>query len=409
MAPEDLLIDEPSPNRPAAPDPAAARSAPGDHVDVPHLVHVFPSCRPGGPPLRMINLINRFGSAYRHSIVSLDHTSDALDDLTPEPDVTFAPAPATGGNLLSSVRAIRGALAELKPDLLLTYNWGAMEWALTNTLFRLAPHLHFESGFGPNEAERQLRRRVLFRRLALRRAVRLVVPSRTLVKIATDIWKLAPDKVCFVPNGVDVARFTASSTPETLDGFRRRPGEIIVGTVAPLRREKNLARLLRAFAAVPEARATRLLIVGEGAERPHIEAVADQLGLRERVCFTGHVADVERAFAALDVYAMSSDTEQMPNSLIQAMASGLPVAATDVGDVRLILPEENRPLVVPKEDEAAFAAALQTLIQDAPLRERLGRGNREHVEATYGMETMLRAYDDLYRLALSHRRGDRSE
>lgn len=406
MASEDLLIDRPSPDRAATPE-AIIEPPPRGEDAVPHLVHIFPSFDPGGVPLRIVNLINLFGAAYRHTIVSLDETVGALDNLAPGRDAAIARAPATGRHLLSTVIAVRSALARLKPDLLLTYNWGATEWALTNTIFRFAPHIHFESGFGPEETERQFRRRILFRRVALRGATRLVVPSQTLVEIATRVWKLAPRKVCYVPNGVDVRRFAVSPGADALPGFDRRPGEIVVGTVAPLRREKNLERLIQAFAALHEPPESRLLIVGEGAERAQLESLVNQLGLQERVVFTGHMDRVERAFALLDIFAMSSDTEQMPNSLLQAMAAGLPVAATDVGDIRPILADANRPFVVPKQDDGALTGALRTLIHDAPLRERLGHGNRERVRAVYSMEKMLDAYDGLYRSAMAHHRGSR--
>lgn len=402
MAAEDRVIDD---GAGAAVAPMETVPAPADaRATTPHLVHIFPSFAPGGVPLRIVNLINLFGSAYRHTIVPLDNAAGAIDSLVPDRDAVVAAAPPKTRNLVASVATIRRALMHLRPDILLTYNWGATEWALTNTLFGFAPHIHFESGFGPEEAERQLTRRVLFRRLALRGATRLVVPSRTLVDIATRAWKLPPDKVCYVPNGVDVERFSAGPKPGGLPGFHRRPEEIVLGTVAPLRPEKNLARLIRGFAAVSGPPASRLLIIGEGRERAGLQRLVDRLGLQERILFTGHVDRVEAAFAELDVFAMSSDTEQMPNSLIQAMAAGLPVAATDVGDIRLILSEANRPFVVPKQDEAALSAALRTLMDDPPLRQRLGHCNRERVRMAYSMEAMLSAYDRLYRVALARRR-----
>ena len=96
------------------------------------------------------------------------------------------------------------------------------------------------------------------------------------------------------------------------------------------------------------------------------------LASRERVTFAGQMLNPERALGLLDVFALSSDTEQMPLSLLEAMAAALPVVATDVGDVRGMLTDDNRRLVVPRDDEPAFTAALSTLLTDATLRRRLG-------------------------------------
>jgi glycosyltransferase involved in cell wall biosynthesis len=263
-------------------------------------------------------------------------------------------------------------------------------------LFPACPHVHLESGFGPEEADGQLRRRALFRRLALARTGLVVVPSQTLVDIATRIWRLDPAKVRHIPNGVDCARFAATPDPGALPGFEKAPGELVVGTVAPLRREKNLGRLLHAFAAAARDMPTRLLILGDGAERPRLEALAAELGLADRVVLAGHVEAVDRAIGLIDVFAMSSDTEQMPNSLLQAMAAGLPVAATDVGDVKRMVATENGPYIVPRDRNEALGDAFRALLCDADARSRLGWANRERARREYGQERMFRAYESVF-------------
>src|SRR5262249_33719656 len=142
-------------------------------------------------------------------------------------------------------------------------------------------------------------------------------------------------------------------------------------TVAALRAEKNVARLLRAVAAVPGC---RLVIVGDGPERPALAALAAGLGIADRVSFAGHQAETPDFYARFDLFALSSDTEQMPLSVIEAMASGLPVAATDVGDVRQMLTAENAPFVTALDD-SALAAAIGALAADGALRRRLGAAN----------------------------------
>jgi glycosyltransferase involved in cell wall biosynthesis len=228
---------------------------------------------------------------------------------------------------------------------------------------------------------------VLARRLLLRRCT-VVLPSRTLWRIARQEWRLPEDRLRYVPNGIDLARFA----PRRREGA---PGEDpVIGTVAALRNEKNLARLLRAFRLLPEGRGARLVIVGDGPERAGLERLAAELGLGGRVRFTGQVDDPARLYAGFDIFALSSDTEQMPLSVLEAMAAGLPVAATDVGDVRDMLAAENTPFVAPC-DEAALAERMRRLLDDPALRAGIGAANRARAERDFDERAMLRAWRGL--------------
>ena len=120
-----------------------------------------------------------------------------------------------------------------------------------------------------------------------------------------------------------------------------------------------------------------------------------KLGLTDRVSFTGHLARPEELLSQLDVFALSSDTEQMPLSLLEAMAMGLPVVATDVGDVRAMLPEAQQEFVVANADEDGLTAAMAALATDASLRQQLGGLNRNRVVASFGNERMFSRYNDL--------------
>ena len=365
-----------------------------------HFLHAFASFNAGGVPIRISNVLNHLGPAVRHTIVAMDGGFAARPHLSPDLNCDLVPVTAEG-NLLRTLSLLRAKLRESSPDLLLTYNWGAIEWALANSLGKGYPHLHFESGFGPEEADGQLTRRVWMRRMALRRMFALVVPSHTLEDLATQVWRIDRRKVHLIPNGVDCARFARPPVVGAVPGFAKAANELIIGTVAPLRPEKNLARLIQAFAAVANGHKARLLIVGDGGERGKLTALAESLGLAERVIFAGHVERVEEVLGWFDVFAMSSDTEQMPNSLIQAMAAGLPVAATDVGDVQRIVAEENAPFIVPKYGESSLARALAHLLEAAPLRAQLGAANRDRARTAYAQDRMFKAYSELYGAALA--------
>ena len=157
-------------------------------------------------------------------------------------------------------------------------------------------------------------------------------------------------------------------------GLRRQGDERLFGTLAGLRPEKNLGRLLRIAALLPDAIPWRLVIAGEGSQRARLEALARERGLAERVVFTGFVDRPGSVLGELDVYVLTSDTEQMPIAVLEAMAVGLPVLATDVGDLRLMLPPASRDACLfARDQEGAFAARLAALLSSTRRTARIGR------------------------------------
>jgi glycosyltransferase involved in cell wall biosynthesis len=268
---------------------------------------------------------------------------------------------------------------------LVTNNWGCIEWAMANTLQPLVRQVHIEDGFGPEERARQLPRRVWTRRLVLRRA-EIVLPSQTLLTLARDVWKLPRRHLHYVPNGIDLARFAPAP---------RAPNSVpVIGTVAALRPEKNLLRLIDAFALLRANLPARLEVAGSGAQLTALQDRVAAHGLQADVGFLGHLADPAPAYRRFDIFALSSDTEQMPIALLEAMASGLAVAATDVGDVAAMLPEASRASVV-SCDAAVLAAALHTLCADPQLRRRLAAANLA-AAAQFDQRRMFDTYRGLF-------------
>src|SRR5690606_2489700 len=134
------------------------------------------------------------------------------------------------------------------------------------------------------EAVHQLRRRITTRRVVLRRTRCVVVPSRNLQRIALEVWRLPPRLVRYIPNGIDVRRFPATPDPALLAQLPPSAERVLVGPVAALRPEKNLPRLLRAFAAAAsEQPQASLVVAGDGGERAGLEDLAHTLGIADRV------------------------------------------------------------------------------------------------------------------------------
>ncbi len=364
-------------------------------ADAPLILHVYATFGIGGTQVRSAAIANRFGARWRHAVVAMDGNTACRERLDPSLDVTFPTVDMRKGDTAGNVLRFRRVLQALRPRTLLTSNWGSIEWAIANTLSLARPlvhHVHAEDGFGPEEHAGQLGRRVLVRRAILRRCT-VAVPSRSLLRVATETWRLDPRRLRYVPNGIDLGRFAAVDGTSWPDESFEGSGPV-VGTVAALRPEKNLARLLRAFRLATADTPGRLVIVGDGPERAGLEALAQELGIARRVRFTGHVAQPQRLYRGVDLFALSSDTEQMPLSVLEAMAAGLPVAATDVGDVRAMLAGENAGFVTPLQD-TALADAIQALSRQPELRRRLGVANRAKAARDYDEEVMFREWAGL--------------
>lgn len=372
----------------------------------PHVLHVFATFCAAGSQVRTAALVNAFGEAYRHTFVVCDGRTEAVALLDPGVQFELAPLPRVEGPL-GMLRAMRQVLAQHAPDLLLTYNWGTMDAVLAARSLRLRHHIHHEDGFNIDEAKRLKARRNFTRRVALR-STDLFVPSRTLEQIARRKWRLP--RVHFIPNGVDATRFAAD--PVQGAAFRASLGipadALVIGSIGHLRAVKNFPRLVRAAAAIdPRAvggRAVHLVLVGEGEQRATIEAAAARCAPPGgKVHLPGHIVDLKGAYSAFDVFTLTSDSEQQPVSLLEAMSAGCAVAATDVGDIRLSLPSEARGQCVPlgPHVEAGLAEAFARLLGDDALRARLGEVGRRHVQHEFSLERMQDAHAKLWRAALA--------
>jgi glycosyltransferase involved in cell wall biosynthesis len=351
---------------------------------VPLLLHIFHSFGAGGSQTRLVRLIDHFGSRFRHAVVALDNNYSSMSRIAARAQVTpFPVAPVRG--TMAKWQRYSEVIGRLQPHRLITHNWGTMDWVVAN-MSAGAPHVHIEDGFGPDEAVRQKRRRITARSMLLRRS-EVVVPSTALAAIAERIWKLPKKRIHYIANGVDCARFAPPDTQRKDDTF-------VVGTVAALRPEKRVDRLLRAFAGAHFAKSSRLVIVGDGPEKKGLEILANELGLGTRVVFAGHQGDTAPFYKTFNVFALSSDTEQMPYTVIEAMASGCPIAATDVGDIRNMVSPENAEFIVPKT-ETDLARALEKLASTNALRPCLGFANRAKAALEYDEQLMFDAFGEL--------------
>jgi len=369
-----------------------------------HILHLHSTFALGGKEARAVRLMNAFGDRARHTIVSAMPDQLGARDVIAKGiryEIAQNPPPLTGKPSVKRYEAIVRYMARF--DLVLTYNWGAIDGVMARRVFvrtnrGLPPVVHHEDGFNEDEAERLNPVRNYYRRFALPAAAALAVPSHTLEAIALQTWKQPRERVHRIANGIATQRFAGKPDPAAIPGFKRNPGEVVIGTVAGLRPVKNLQMLVGAAAGVVGR--VRLVIVGEGSDRQAIADVAEGMMFDDQVVMPGFLAEPHRYMGLFDIFALSSLSEQAPTSLIEAMAAGLPVVSTPVGDVSQMVAPENVPYLCPTFSGVQYRDHLQALVKHPEARLAVGKANQARARALYEEGEMIAAYARLYGEAL---------
>ncbi len=371
------------------------------------ILHLHSSFHAGGKELRCAQLINAFGPSIEHDIVSA--VPDALGAqvaISPKARVRYpTDFPSLQGKPLPR-RIERIAKAMQGYDLVLTYNWGAMDAVMAHTLLGprmgLPPLVHHEDGFNQDEVVKLKTSRNWYRRLALAHAEALVVPSRQLEQVALAAWAQPPAKVHRIANGIQTLAYGKKVRADALPRVIKHDTESWLGTMAGLRPVKNLPRLVRAFSHLPEH--WQLVILGEGPERDAILREAVALDVGHRVHLPGFVADPAKVIGLFDLFALSSESEQFPISVVEAMAAGLAVVSTDVGDIAGMVSEANRPYIIAPGNEGDYIDALEELALNSVGRRKVGEANRAKALAEFDEANMVAAYRHVYAKAMKRER-----
>jgi glycosyltransferase involved in cell wall biosynthesis len=209
-----------------------------------------------------------------------------------------------------------------------------------------------------------------------------------------DTWHLPADKICYLPNGVDTERFHPRVTQFQTE-------QIVIGTVGSLTAVKRQDLLIELCAGLRDLLPLRLILVGDGPERSHLEQQVRELNLTSHAVFSGRQQDTSGMYVRFHIFALTSSTEQMPLALLEAMACGLPVVSTDVGDVRRMVSAANQPYIVRTMSE--FRAALLNLSTQPELRKKVGDANRAHCLENFSLRRMCETYAALYTRAIQSR------
>jgi sugar transferase (PEP-CTERM/EpsH1 system associated) len=349
----------------------------------------------------LVSFINATTDHYRHAVIALAGLGPLRREIEDSVVTCLSLDKKPGKDLPHYFRLWR-ALRKLKPDLVQTYNLGTLDLAPAVRLAGVRRLVHAEHGRDASDPDGENRK---YRRLRRRLApliARYVAVSPDLHNWLVDKVGISPAKAALIPNGIDLAPYRGardnSYRDAELGNFAPR-GTVLIGHVARLDKVKDQAGLLQAFKQLREQVAQadcRLIIAGEGRERADLERQIVQLGLTESVRLLGNRSDVPGLLAACDVFVLSSIAEGMPITMLEAMAAGLPVVATDVGGMASVVQAGVTGTLVPARNPEALARALAEYATDETLRRRHGDAGRTRALARYGLDTMVSAYTGLY-------------
>ena len=237
-------------------------------------------------------------------------------------------------------------------------------------------------------------------RLANLYADRFLVNSQSVKHYLIAQEQIKPDKIDVIINGVDLDKYGPVMQEERAqhkEKLRINPSDIVIGVISNLRPEKGLGDLIRAASLVCKAhKDVVFLIVGDGSERDNLIRLAAEHGLWNRLIFAGSADDVRPFLLAFDVGVLCSLAEGFSNVVLEYMAVGLPVVATDVGGNREQVRDGETGFLVPPRDSHCLANALATLINDRNMRKTMSDRALQYCRTQYSMVKMVHHYEDYY-------------
>lgn len=370
----------------------------------PLVVHVVHSLAAGGLENGVVNVVAGTGAHVRHAIICLSTAGPFARRLPPgTPVASLDKRPGNDPRLW--VRLVR-ELRRLRPAVVHTRNWATWDAVPAARLAAVPAVIHGEHGRDVGDPEGRHRRRNLLRRILAPLVTQFVAVSEDLGRWLVSVVGIPAAKVCVIRNGVDLTRFV----PGPRDAARRTlglpRGARVVGTVGRLDPVKDHASLVDAFAELASAFPDAVLaIAGDGPAGPELAARVARLGLGERVRLLGERDDVPRVLRALDVFVLPSVAEGMSNTLLEAMATGLPVVATRVGGNPELVDDGVTGLLVPRRAPRALAAAIARYLDDPHLAALHGKAGRQRAEERFALPVMCEAYARLYRDLAARSRG----
>ena len=370
----------------------------------PLIAHVVFRFDTGGLENGIVNLINHMPpSAYRHVVVALTEVNPAFAQRIQRADVQFVSLHKPAGHGHQLYPRFWRCMRELRPALVHTRNLAALEMQVPAAFAGVAARVHGEHGRDVSDLDGSNKRHQWARRIYSPFVHHYVALSRDLAIYLQNTVGIAPARITQLYNGVDLQSFFP---PATSSGVAEgcpfaSPAHCVIGTVGRMVEVKNQTLLARAFIAVlaqrPELRARlRLVMVGDGPLRGQVQAMLAEAGLADLAWLPGERRDVPQIMRSLNCFVLPSLAEGISNTILEAMATGLPVLATDVGGNADLVRHGHTGLIVPSNNVQAMAACLLRLADEPETSAAWGAAGRVDALARFSMQAMVGQYQGLY-------------
>jgi sugar transferase (PEP-CTERM/EpsH1 system associated) len=359
------------------------------------LVH---SLRVGGAEVLAAGMARRFRDVYRFFFVCLDELGSLGQQLREEGFPVWLLRRQPGLDWRCSWRLAK-LLRRERVDLLHAHQYTPFFYGMTaRMLCRRPPVLFTEHGRWYPDCPR--RKRIFANRLLLEQRDRVVGVGQSVRQALIDNEGFPSHRVQVIYNGVDMAPFLHAGPQRAAarSELGAREEDVLIIQVARLDPLKDHATAIRALArVVRQGLKAQLVLVGEGPEEPKIRELVQHQQLESQVRFLGLRSDIPRLLSAADLFWLTSVSEGIPLTLIEALAVGLPIVATRVGGVQEVIEDGKTGLLAPRGDAAALAENVLHLVSRPALRQQMGQWGRERAQALFSDQQMHDQYDHLYR------------
>ncbi len=372
-------------------------------AEIPLIVHVIHQLGVGGLENGVVNLINQMpADRYRHVIVCLQGYTDFRKRLKRDDVDIYDMAKRDGHDIRLYMRLFR-IFRQLRPAIVHTRNLSALECQIIAALSGVGGRVHGEHGRDINDLYGKNLKYNLLRKLIRPFIGHYIAVSMDLHNWLIDTLGVTRSKVSQIYNGVDNIRFQpARNSRGSLGpvGFFKDDC-IVIGSVGRMAAVKDYPNLVKAFIRLLELAPAlrermRLLIVGDGVAREACTRLLKQHDADELAWLPGERADIPELMAAMDIFALPSLGEGISNTILEAMATGLPVIATKVGGNLELVREGETGYLVPPSDPDAMAQALLHYLHNPELRRCHGEYARDIVDRQFSMDAMMQGYLSVY-------------
>lgn len=377
----------------------------------PLVLHIVYRFSIGGLENGVVNLVNRMAAQdWRQGIIALTDVSPTFRERVHRDDVMFYSFDKAPGHAIPLYPRLYRIFRELRPSIVHTRNLAALEAVVPAWAAAVPIRIHGEHGRAISDIDGTNRKYRFVRRLYRPFVHHYVALSRDLEDYLNQRIGVPRERIDHIYNGVDSDRFrphTGGKTPVNGSPFKD-PSLFVLGTVGRMEAVKDQVNLARAFVRAlrisPSAvRKLRLVFVGDGPLRSEVEAIVSAANAESLVWFAGERDDVPAVMRGLDCFVLPSLAEGISNTILEAMASGLPVIATRVGANADLVQEGLSGRLVPRADSETLAREILAYLADPAMARRHGRAGRQTVERRFSIDRMVGEYEGLYRRLLKQR------